>query len=143
MKNQGYEVIWTDARKYITYITPDGNRCRDRNLHNENYLKEKMENYFESSNIKAYKDNTEIPDKQIENSKIENGTNTNCARFTSNTALDKIITLSYFLQSKRYNQDNSIRTIRGFRSFSKNAKKEWLNKHRYSTSFNWDDELEM
>lgn len=143
MKNQGYDVIWTDARKYITYITPDGNRCRDRSLHNENYLKENMEKHFESSNIKAYRDNTEIPDKQIENSKIENDTNTNCARFTSNTALDKIVALSYLLQNKRYNQDNSIRTIRGFRSFSKNAKKEWLNKHHYSSSFNWDDELEM
>ncbi len=143
MKNKGCEVIWTDARKYITYITADGNRCRDRSLHDEKYLKENMEYYFESSNIKAYKDITEIPDKQIENSKIENGTNTNFARFTSNTALDKIVALSYLLQNKRYYQDNSIRTIRGFRSFNKNAKKEWLNKHRYSSSFNWDDELEM
>ena len=35
------------------------------------------------------------------------------------------------------------RTIRSFRSLSKQAQKEWLNKHRYSSSFNGEDELEM
>ena len=64
-------------------------------------------------------------------------------RFTCNTALDKIVALSYLLQNKRYNQDKPRRTIRSFRSLSKQAQKEWLNKHRYSSSFNWDDELEM
>lgn len=33
-------------RKYITYITQDGKRCRDRSLHEEKYLKENMEYEF-------------------------------------------------------------------------------------------------
>ena len=33
MEAEGYGVVWTDERKYITYITQDGKRCRDRSLH--------------------------------------------------------------------------------------------------------------
>lgn len=32
MRKLGYEVIWTDTRKYITFITPNGKRCRNSNL---------------------------------------------------------------------------------------------------------------
>lgn len=44
--NFGYDVRWEDNRKYITYTTPSGYRCRDKRLHNEKYLKEAMENEF-------------------------------------------------------------------------------------------------
>ena len=30
MEAEGYGVVWTDERKYITYITQDGKRCRGR-----------------------------------------------------------------------------------------------------------------
>ena len=46
MRSEGYDVKWTDTRKYITYTTPDGNRCRDNKLHEEKYLKENMEYEF-------------------------------------------------------------------------------------------------
>ena len=46
MRSEGYDVKWTDTRKYITYTTPDGDRCRDNKLHEENYLKENMEYEF-------------------------------------------------------------------------------------------------
>lgn len=46
MEAEGYGVMWTDERKYITYITQDGKRCRDRSLHEEKYLKENMEYEF-------------------------------------------------------------------------------------------------
>ncbi|MBE6909819.1 MAG: hypothetical protein E7474_09685 [Ruminococcaceae bacterium] len=46
MQSEGYDVRWTDTRKYITYTAPDGNRCRDNKLHEEKYLKENMENEF-------------------------------------------------------------------------------------------------
>lgn len=39
MEAEGYGVVWTDERKYITYITQDGKRCRDRSLHEENILR--------------------------------------------------------------------------------------------------------
>ena len=43
---EGYGVVWTDERKYITYITQDGKRLRDRSLHEEKYLKGNMEYEF-------------------------------------------------------------------------------------------------
>ena len=46
MKSEGYAVCWESSRKYITYTTPDGMRCRDSKLHEEKYCKEAMEHEF-------------------------------------------------------------------------------------------------
>lgn len=51
MRARGYDVMWTDERKYITYIVPSAEgknprRVRDIKLHEEKYLKENMENEF-------------------------------------------------------------------------------------------------
>lgn len=43
MWSEGYDVRWTDGRKSITYTTPGGMRCRDDRLHDEKYLKERMD----------------------------------------------------------------------------------------------------
>ena len=47
LRSEGYDATWTDSRKSITYITPDGRKCRDSKLHIEKYLKENMEAEFE------------------------------------------------------------------------------------------------
>ena len=46
MASEGYQVRWESSRKYITYTTPDGMRCRDSKLHEEKYCKEAMEREF-------------------------------------------------------------------------------------------------
>ena len=46
MVSEGYAVRWESSRKYITYTTPDGMRCRDNKLHEEKYCKEAMEHEF-------------------------------------------------------------------------------------------------
>ena len=46
MESEGYAVCWESSRKYITYTTPDGMRCRDNKLHEEKYCKEAMEHEF-------------------------------------------------------------------------------------------------
>ena len=46
MTSEGYAVRWECGRKYITYTTPDGMRCRDNKLHEEKYCKEAMEHEF-------------------------------------------------------------------------------------------------
>ena len=46
MASEGYQVRWESSRKYITYATPDGMRCRDNKLHEEKYCKEAMEHEF-------------------------------------------------------------------------------------------------
>lgn len=47
MNKLGYDVLWSDDRKYITYsIIGTKHRCRDKTLHEEKYLKENMENEF-------------------------------------------------------------------------------------------------
>ena len=46
MESEGYAVCWESSRKYITYTTPDGLKCRDSKLHEEKYCKEAMEYEF-------------------------------------------------------------------------------------------------
>ena len=46
MASEGYAVCWENGRKYITYTTPDGLKCRDSKLHEEKYCKEVMEHEF-------------------------------------------------------------------------------------------------
>ena len=47
LRSEGYDATWTDSRKNITYVTPDGRKCRDNKPHIEKYLKENMEAEFE------------------------------------------------------------------------------------------------
>lgn len=46
MNKLGYQVNWTDTRKYITYTTPEGYKCRDNKLFEKKYLKGNMEDEF-------------------------------------------------------------------------------------------------
>ncbi len=46
MEAEGYQVKWTAERKSITYTTPSGMRCRNDRLHEEKYLKRRMEDEF-------------------------------------------------------------------------------------------------
>ena len=46
MASEGYAARWESSRKYITYTTPDGMKCRDNKLHEEKYCKEAMEHEF-------------------------------------------------------------------------------------------------
>ena len=46
LRSEGYDATWTGSRKSITYVTPDGRKCRDSKLHIEKYLKENMEAEF-------------------------------------------------------------------------------------------------
>ena len=49
MDKLGYDIRWTDTRKNITYIEKanPNHKCRDNNMHQEKFLKEKMEEEFE------------------------------------------------------------------------------------------------
>ena len=54
MNAQGYDVLWSDTRKYITYTcrlkkkNKDGTykKCRDKSMHGEKYLKQNLEEEF-------------------------------------------------------------------------------------------------
>jgi len=48
MHELGYGVVWTKERKHVTFITPDGKKCRGRMLGTW-YTKENMEQQFEKN----------------------------------------------------------------------------------------------
>ena len=66
MKKNGYEVLWTGDRKYITYTCPNGMKCRDIKLHQEKYRKEKMELEFELRRIETEKCTAESYDQRYD-----------------------------------------------------------------------------
>lgn len=48
MNSLGYEVAWTDERKYITFTNPEGKKCRNRKLYPpERFTKENLLKTFE------------------------------------------------------------------------------------------------
>ena len=49
MESFGYKVKWLDIRKYITFTTPNGKRCRDNKL-SQGYSKETIEKRLELNN---------------------------------------------------------------------------------------------
>ena len=63
MEQEGYEVIWSDKRKRITFITPEGWRCRDSSLHDETFLKENLEMLFRFRQVFGFTPGTEEPDE--------------------------------------------------------------------------------
>lgn len=71
MKKNGYEVLWTDERKYITYTCPNKMKYRDIKLHQEKYRKEKMELEFELRRIETEKCSAENNSQRYDN---EDGT---------------------------------------------------------------------
>ena len=53
MEQMGYKVKWVEHHKYITYTIPEGQKCRDNKLHDEKYLKERMEKFYELRQIES------------------------------------------------------------------------------------------
>lgn len=72
MELEGYEVRWEDDRKYITYTTPEGQRCRDIRLHEAKYLKENMEREFRIR--KQILRGSESPGEAGHGSRVQSGT---------------------------------------------------------------------
>lgn len=109
--------------------------------------------HIEKRSYRNNKDSSRISDAEIsreieritENKMekyMQGNTNRNCDRYFSSRPLDTLISLAYLFENKNYNQNKPKRTIRSFRSLSKQAKKEWIMKHKYSSGFNWFEEDE-
>lgn len=225
----GYSVTWTQNRKYITYTTPEGYKCRDNKLNNPKYLKGEMENAFngrnkeneQSGNTTKTGDYTTTYHAELcidesrtngANNKMEQNSNTkrkrhqtfatngqsrygqNGKKFTRKIDTncktrdyrqderydkqgEKLQQTKFDIQDKSSNNRNFSRDynrsyhqsvtlmainllasmsrpreqnkylpkkkIKGWKHMSKQEKREWYFKHRFSSSFHWEDEMEM
>ncbi len=54
MSSLGYSMTWTPQRKYITFHCPNGMKCRDIKLHENKFLKEKIEYELQFREAKYY-----------------------------------------------------------------------------------------
>ena len=64
MESENYQVTWKENLKYITYTLPDGKKCRDNKLHEDKYLKERMEQEFEFRK-EIYTRRTETDEQEV------------------------------------------------------------------------------
>lgn len=61
MKKLGYKVEWTDERKYITFTTSDGKKCRNRKLYPpKQFTKEALLKAFSLNEQKADKEQLQL-----------------------------------------------------------------------------------
>lgn len=74
MNEEGYQVTWTDERKYITFICPNGQKCRDIRLHDNKYLKGVLEQEFKirSELIAKYYEGT-LQENELSDEKFNTG----------------------------------------------------------------------
>ena len=61
LEREGYQVKWSANRKHITFITPEGYRCRDSSLHDETFLKDNLEYLFLYRQLTNYQPGGEEP----------------------------------------------------------------------------------
>ena len=134
MNKLGYQVNWTDTRKNITYTTPEGYKCRDNKLYenergNEEFNEEKFKRTILQSKTRndQYRERTESKNIQ---SKIENGIS---------NIFGGIIAISNMVSNSKVNY--GPRRIRGYKSLSKQAKKEYAKKKANASSFDWEEEM--
>lgn len=118
MSSLGYKVTWTKERKNITFMTPEGKKCRDRKLHNEKYLKENMEKYFKEKAI-------------IQKAKIKHFDK-------KQPYYSDRITKSLILLFKEKREQYMEALYRSNNEYGTNAKKEYARKVSYSS-----EEIEM
>lgn len=126
MNKLGYQVNWTDTRKYITYTTPEGYKCRDNKLYSNKYLKTKMEQKLKENKQQSMelKQNNDINNKK---------------GLIVNNLADDIINISNMFSSPQNN--NSKRSIKRYRTLSKQAMKEYAIKKANASSFDWEEEM--
>ena len=129
MNKLGYQVNWTDTRKYITYTTPEGYKCRDNKLYSEKYLKGAMEDEF-----RKIERNRRTKQGQYFQTKKEN---------SYNSILNGIIGISNIFSNPQMN-NKSKRKIRSYRNLSKRAMREYAIRQANASVFIWEeDEEEM
>jgi len=94
MNSRGYDVNWSETRKYITYTTPEGLKCRSNKLHDETYTKEAMEHVYNGQNERSESRNNHDP-ASGENHRAErlgaddeNTLGRDCAAATGNARAD-------------------------------------------------------
>lgn len=118
MEKLGYKVGWEDKRKYITFITPDGKKYRNRKLYPpEKFTKENL--------LKTFELNEKYQDKRLLRNRME------------------LLVSSIYMLSKSTssNQSNYPLTLLKNRELKGDALKERIAELKKGRGLNWDKEI--
>lgn len=121
MNKLGYQVNWTDTRKYITYTTPDGYKCRDNKLYEEKYLKGNIKNEFRT-----------IKEKQSNNTRKSSSSISNQDELLPNRANStaRFIRIQYENEGRYFSNK-----IQNARNLFQNSKGKYPNERGTTSSY--------
>lgn len=129
MNKLGYQVNWTDTRKYITYTTPEGYKCRNNKLYNKYYSKEEMKSVLDKN-------------KEVFNTILQEYISLNKKDLLSSNVSDNIIAINNLFSNPPLNNINH-NSLKRYKNLSKQAMKDYAIKKATSSSFDWEDEEEL
>ncbi|MBF4692306.1 relaxase/mobilization nuclease domain-containing protein [Fusibacter ferrireducens] len=116
MNALGYQVDWSDTRKYITFTNSEGKKCRNRKLYPpEHFTKEAL--------LKAFELNSQRMEARISRSKME-------------------MLLSAVQLVKMDNQLDASRSNYPLSTIEREALKEKIEESKKGKGLNWDKESE-
>lgn len=131
MKVKGYDVNWSDNRKYITYTTPTGKKCRCNKLKNIKYTREGLENEFRRIETKSY--SNESINRSEENRVCEHSqpNNTN-VQFNNNIGVE--FPTEYTRTYRGRNSKTTYRQEPTSFNYRRTDKKEQSRKNKFNES---------
>ncbi len=140
MEQQGYKVDWSDTRKYITYTTPQGKKCRDSKLKDKKYSKEVLESEFRRIETKTY--NNESP-RGFEENRTDQVSQSNSTSIQPNNHRGMELTYQYPRDNGTRNKNSLHRQNEVSGKYSRRDKVQQAN-HRernYSIGIHSKDEV--
>lgn len=123
MEQEGYQVVWTDTRKHITFITPEGWRCRDSSLHDETFLKSNLELLFAYRQTVGFEPATPEPEEG----------------WLGELANDAIRFGKYLEQAGFVSQEHSLPVWTESKQRQRESLKKLAHGQRFSEGVSWDD----
>ncbi len=103
MAEKSYKVDWSDSKKYITFTTPKGKKCRDNKLRDKKYSKEVLELEFRSIEATTY---INEPTRGFQENRTNEISKSNCTPIQSNINGGMEFTYQYTRDNRTRNKNS-------------------------------------
>ncbi len=140
MEEKSYKVDWSDSKKYITFTTPQGKKCRDNKLRDKKYSKEVLAREFRS--IEATTHNNESTRGFQENG-INEISKSNSTPIQPNNDGGMELTYQYTRDNRRRNKETLHRQNETSGKYSRRHKIQQANyrERNYRLGITSEDEV--
>lgn len=140
MAEKSYKVDWSDSRKYITFTTPQGKKCRDNKLRDKKYSKEVLDREFRSIETTTY-NNESI--REFQENRTDEVSKPNSTPIQSNIDGGMELTYQYTRDNGRRNKNSVHRQNETSGQYSRRHKIQQANyrERNYRLGITSEDEV--